>query len=504
MLNRMGTPAGRLRLGHWPLIAWAAAAAVVVSAARPVLAEEDPLEHARSLSRAFRQAAESTLPTVVEIETRVKPRRVPAGEQENPFKGTPFEQFFNEHSIPFQNPDQSPRAGLGSGVIIDSAGIILTNNHVVEGADEVLVRLADGREFRSTDVKTDPETDLAVVRISGAGSLPAARLGNSDALEIGDWVIAVGNPFGQEQTVTAGIISGKERQLAEARRTNFLQTDAAINPGNSGGPLVNLEGEVIGINTAIATNSGGYQGIGFAVPINLAKWVTGQLVETGVVRRAYLGVQIRPVDASLAEVFQVPQREGALVTEVYPGTPAAEAGFAAGDLIVEFAGRKVRNPSELQAMVERVDAGKSHAVGIIRDGRRMSIDVVAKPLPVDFASQGGPSAVPPSASQAEPETYENSELGFSAATLDEETSSQLGFEGHQGVLVTRVEADSAAAESGLRRGMLILSVGRKRTPVTTVDEFREAISGESLDEGVLLLVRAPRGGQDFLLLKKAE
>ena len=187
----------------------------------------------------------------------------------------------------FQSP---PHDGMGSGVIIDKSGIVLTNNHVVEGADTVTVRLSDGREFKATDIKTDPQTDLAVLHIKAKGDLPAAHLGNCDNLEIGDWVIAIGNPFGQEKTVTAGIISGKGRELG-SQRTKFLQTDAAINPGNSGGPLVNLDGEVVGINTAIASNSGGYQGIGFAIPINQAKWVTEQLIKNGSVSRAYLGVR---------------------------------------------------------------------------------------------------------------------------------------------------------------------------------------------------------------------
>ena len=218
---------------------------------------------------------------------------------------------------------------MGTGVIVDKSGIVLTNNHVVNGADEVTVHLADGREFKAEEIKTDEQTDLAVLRIRGAGSLlEAATLGNSDDMQIGDWVLAVGNPFELEQTVSAGIISGKGRELGSVQRAKFLQTDAAINPGNSGGPLVNLEGEVIGINTAIASNTGGYQGIGFAIPSNKAKWVMNQLIKKGAVERAYLGVKIERRRASgVAEKLGVKPGEGVLVYEVMPKSPAAEAGF---------------------------------------------------------------------------------------------------------------------------------------------------------------------------------
>ena len=238
--------------------------------------------------------------------------------------------------------------GAGSGVIVDPSGVILTNNHVVAGGGKVMVRLHDGREFKAVDIKTDPKTDLAVLRIKGAGPLPAARLGDSSKVEVGDWVLALGEPFGLEGTVTAGIISAKGRGLGITDREDFIQTDAAINPGNSGGPLVNLDGEVIGINTAISTSTGGYQGVGFAIPIDLAKWVGGQLVQYGKVHRAYLGVIIQPVTQPLAEQFKVKVHQGVLVTEVQPDTPAAKAGLKAGDIILEFAGKPVSSPRELQ------------------------------------------------------------------------------------------------------------------------------------------------------------
>ncbi|MBL8830612.1 MAG: trypsin-like peptidase domain-containing protein, partial [Planctomycetaceae bacterium] len=301
-----------------------------VHAEGPVTNKVDPAisGHANALSQAFRGAAQAVLPTVVTIETRAKPRAVvnPRGRAmprgSNPFKGTPFEDFFNDEDLPFGGPGNGgsaqPRSqGTGSGVIIDPSGIILTNNHVVEGADEVIVRFSDERELKADEIKTDPQTDLAVIRVKGAGTLPYAQLGDSSKLDIGDWVIAVGAPFGLDSTVSAGIISGKGRELGSGQRARFLQTDAAINPGNSGGPLVNLNGEVIGINTAIASRSGGFQGIGFAIPSDLAKWVVKQLIEGGTVRRAYLGVGIEQVNGNLAEQFGVKQNQGVLVSEVF-------------------------------------------------------------------------------------------------------------------------------------------------------------------------------------------
>ena len=239
-------------------------------------------------------------------------------------------------------------------MIVDPSGIILTNNHVVAGGGQVMVRLHDGREFKAVDIKTDPKSDLAILRIEGAGTLPAARLGDSNKVEVGDWVLALGEPFGLEGTVTAGIVSAKGRGLGITDREDFLQTDAAINPGNSGGPLVNLDGEVIGINTAISTNNGGYQGVGFAIPIDLAKWVGGQLEQSGRVHRAYLGVMIQPVTQPLAEQFKVKVNTGVLIAEVQPDSPAAKAGLKAGDVVLQFAGRPVSNPRRVAGVCRAV------------------------------------------------------------------------------------------------------------------------------------------------------
>ncbi len=358
-------------------------AAAISWAADPgaVFSDDLAINHAKALSRAFRKAANATIPSVVTVVTKMRIGGEGAN-GENPFAGTPFEEFFRE----YQRRGGAPleRDGVGSGVIVDSAGIILTNNHVVDGMDEVTVRLSDGREFKVDDISVDERTDLAVLRIKGAGSLPAARLGNSDELDIGDWVIAIGSPFELEHTVSAGIISGKGRQLAAARRAMFLQTDAAINPGNSGGPLVNLDGEVIGINTAIASRSGGNQGIGFAVPANLAKWVLPQLVERGAVQRAYLGVGIEKITPQKALELGVRPGVGVLIADVFPASPAATAGLEAGDIVTEFAKLRVTSPTELQRVVERSPLNSKYELVALRDGRELRLTVTLKALPTEF------------------------------------------------------------------------------------------------------------------------
>lgn len=471
------------------------------AAAAPAVPQA-PVSHAKALSQAFRNASEIILPAVVTIETSTKAKAAVGKKPgmkggENPFKGTPFEDFFDEEQLRRfgeQHGDEMPSGGAGSGVIIDKSGVVLTNNHVVNGADVITVRLADGREFKGTDVKTDPQTDLAIVRIEGAGNLPVAKLGNSDEMETGDWVIAVGNPFGLEQTVSAGIISGKGRQIGAAARAQFLQTDAAINPGNSGGPLVNLEGEVIGINTAIASNGGGNDGIGFAVPVNLAKWVAPQLMVGGKVQRAYLGVGIEQVSNELAAQFGVKRGEGVLVTEIFPDTPAAEAGLQEGDVILDFAGTPVHSPRELQEVVERAELNSKQPARVIRDGKPMTISIVAKALPTNFgrAMRNAPGEEP-EAKPEQPKTFEHDKLGFETSDLNEAQAKQLGFEGYKGVLITQVDPNGAAFAAGLREGMLIRKVGRE--DVANVADFRKRLEEQNLDEGLLLMVRTQTGNR---------
>ncbi|OHB67810.1 MAG: hypothetical protein A2V70_11035 [Planctomycetes bacterium RBG_13_63_9] len=458
------------------------------------------IAHAKSLSLAFRSAAKKVIPTVVKITTATKPKVVDRSDQsrENPFRGTPFEEFFEDDEHPgFRWHRRVPqREGLGSGVIIDRTGVVLTNNHVVEDADTVLVELADGRQFKAVEIKTDSQSDLAVVRIEAEDPLPVAELGDSDAMEIGDWVIAVGNPFNWEGTVSAGIVSGKGRSLLVGTRTDFLQTDAAINPGNSGGPLVNLDGQVVGINTAIQSRTGLYQGVGFAIPANLAKWVTRQLMATGSVQRAYLGVGIDEMTGPLAQQLGVDGIKGVLASEVFPDSPAAKAGLKAGDVIVAFAGQEVNSPRRLQEIVERKAAGSKQKIDILRNGKADTLEVVVEPLPDDFRVASVPSLgrrMPGDSSG-----FSSSDLGLEVGELTETLAERLGYQNSAGVLVTEVAEAGVAAAAGIREGMLILRVGKQ--PVPSVAEFKAALKGQSLEDGILLLIRT-NGGNRFVVLE---
>ena len=317
-------------------------------------------------------------------------------------------------------------------------------------------------------------------------------------LRIGDWVLAIGNPFGLESTVSAGIISAKGRSLASARRAEFLQTDAAINPGNSGGPLVNLRGEVIGINSAIATRSGGNQGIGFALPVNKARWVAEQLVARGSVQRAYLGIEIRELTAELAEQLRLPAgRKGVAVSNVYPDTPAAAAGARDLDVVVTFNGQAVSTPAELQAAVEITAVDTDVPVEIIRGGEAMTLTVHLEALPDEF----GIASAGPRRGRPLPPGEEAEAFGLKVQELTPELAKELGYdESSSGVLVSEVEPNSIAAEKGIATGMLIVNVGTN--PVESVADFRQAMAGASLETGVLLLVTSPRGGNLFIVLKE--
>lgn len=466
---------------------------------------ERAIDSANGLSMAFRTVAKRMLPTLVAIENRpavamtspmgIRPSQggIPG---DNPFKGTPFEELFKGRDFQMvppggMQPRTRPQGGIGSGVIIDPSGVILTNNHVVEGGGEVTVKTSDGREFIASQVWTDPKTDLAVVKIENATNLVSAPLGDSDQVEIGDWVIALGQPFGLESTVTAGIISAKNRGIGITARESFLQTDAAINPGNSGGPLVNLRGEVIGINTAISSRTGGSDGIGFAVPSNLARWVSDQLVSDGTVRRAYLGVGIQPVTAELATQLGVAPRSGVAVTEVLVSSPAAQAGLKTGDVITQFDGRDVATPQQLQLAVERAEFGKMLTIDLVRDGKPMKLQFKAQEQPSDFSGNRESSNGKPSAS------LEN--LGLEIAPLDRAVAEQLGLSSTDGVIITGVKSGSAAERTGLEAGMVISQVNRQN--VKSIDQVVAAIKADRENgSGTLLLIKTENGSR-FLVLK---
>ena len=480
-------------LGVWAAGSIAKDAADGKSPTPATVTTGEATNYAKTLSKAFRDTADKVLPSVVAIHTR--PTMAAASAKNNPtadeedddpmgelFRRNPeLRRFFRD----LPSAPESPRrgvSGVGSGVIIDSAGVILTNNHVVEGGGRITVKLQDGREFEATDVRTDPKTDIAVLRIK-ADNLQAAKLGDSDKMAVGDWVLALGDPFGLEGTVTAGIVSAKGRAMGLAQRENWIQTDAAINPGNSGGPLVNLDGEVIGINTAISTRSGGNQGVGFAVPSNIAHWVSEQLLASGKVKRAYLGVAIQAVNQDLAQQLGVKVHEGVLVSSVQPNTPAAKAGLKAGDVILDFNGASVATPNELQGAVEQAKIGSSVPMIVLRDGKRVTLNVAAEEQPKNFGLARG-SVREEREPRSEGSKFEK--LGIEVSDLTDSVAEKLGVKSGEGVVITRVLPDSPAAEAGLASGTVITQANRQ--PVKSVADLEKAIT-RSGDKGVLLLVR---------------
>lgn len=327
---------------------------------------DDLLVGPRALSRAFREAARRATPSVVTIVTY--------GQQQN-------QEGENPQDVdPNTGNERLPATGLGSGVIIDAAGVVLTNNHVVRDATRVIVKLQDGTELQGSSIVGDPDSDLATLKVESRFPLTAAAIGDSEALEIGDWVLAIGSPFQLEATVSAGIISAKERTLPGIRRAELLQTDAVINPGNSGGPLINLDGEVVGISTAIATRNGVFQGIGFAIPTDQAKWIADELLEHGKVRRAKMGISLAELTRPFADRLQLEPDSGVVAYQVAAGSAAEEAGIEPLDVIVEFAGNSVRNPAELRRAIERRPVGSTQPVTIVRKGERRELQVVLRPV----------------------------------------------------------------------------------------------------------------------------
>ncbi len=464
-----------------------------IAAVSPQANKSPSAEPARALSASFREVAKAVQPAVVMIKSEAGvPVKLDGTPGEDPMQqfGTPFgnapdlRKFFKE----LPHGPRHGESGLGSGVIIDASGVILTNSHVVRDGREITVRLHDGREFKAIKVHTDPKADLAVLRIEGADHLTAARLGNSDDAEVGDWVLALGNPFGLEGTVTAGIVSAKGRGIGLNERENYIQTDAAINPGNSGGPLVNLDGEVIGINTAISSNSGGNEGIGFAIPINQAKWIAKQLTDGETVHRARLGVMIQALTHELAQQFGLKTRNGVLVSGVSPESPAAKVGFKAGDVIIEYAGKVVNRPQDLQELVEESPIGKAQTVVVVRDGKRVELKV-SPTEPTGDAVAVGDDTVNSS-------TLEK--LGIEAQNLTPDLAAKLQIKAEQGVVVTEVQAGSAAERAGLVGGAVIVEVNRN--PIKTVDELARVLNEKSLAKGVLLLVRTAQGSR-FIVLR---
>ena len=439
---------------------------------------------AKMVSPDFVELSKRLKPTVVNIRTvkNIKPK--PGGRAVNPFMGN---DLFNEFFGPFfgqQAPQQQqPRKqqGMGTGFIISADGFILTNNHVVGGADEIMVKLSDGRELKADLKGADDKLDIALLKISDTKPLPAAELGDSDALEVGEWVMAIGNPFGLAHTVTAGIVSAKGRVIGSGPYDDYIQTDASINPGNSGGPLFNSTGRVVGINTAIIA---GGQGIGFAIPSTLVKAVVEQLKTTGRVIRGYLGVNFDNLNPKLAKSLGLPSDKGVIVTHVEPGSPAEVAGFKREDVIVEFDGRPVNGDTDLPKVVAATPVGKTVKVVIYRKAKRQLLTAVVG-QGKQAASAVKPGSVPESAG-----------IGVNVRELTPEVARQLGLRDEKGVVVSEVRAGSPAEEAGLVRGDLVLEFNGQ--PVETLEAFANLAGKVKKGEVIRLLLRRPDGSLGYL------
>ncbi|MCD6255791.1 MAG: DegQ family serine endoprotease [Deltaproteobacteria bacterium] len=398
-----------------------------------------------------------------------------------PFEeGDPFKEFFERFfgDIPQREFRQK---SLGSGFIISKDGYILTNNHVVEKATEIRVRLLNKEQFEAKVIGRDPKTDIALIKIKANHSLSAATLGDSDALRVGDWVIAIGNPFGLGHTVTVGIISAKERIIGAGPYDNFLQTDAAINPGNSGGPLVNLEGEVVGINTAIVAQA---QGIGFAIPINMAKYILSQLKERGKVMRGWLGVMIQEVTPEIAHALGLKEVKGALVADVTPGSPADKADIRRGDVIIEYNGKKIEEMNELPRLVANTPVGKSVPIKIWRNGKIKQLTVKVGELEEKVAKGE--------------RRYAPQDLGLKVEELTPYLAQRLGVKRIHGVVITYVVQGSPAHEAGLSRGDIILKINRH--PIEDLNDYQDIINSAKPGDTLLFLIER-REGTLFVALK---
>jgi serine protease Do len=459
--------------------------------ARPVATAPQPALPGGG-GQSFVEIAKAVKPAVVNIYATKSSGRG-EGPHAMPFDDPFFRRFFGDEFFRRfeQQPKERKERGLGSGVIVESNGLIITNNHVVGKADEIRVTLSDKREFKAKLIGTDPKTDIAVVRIDATG-LPTVPWADSDRLEVGEFVLAVGNPFGLTQTVTLGIVSALGRAAGIAEYEDFIQTDAAINPGNSGGPLVNVRAELVGINTAIFSQSGGNMGIGFAVPSNMAQSIMGQLVQTGKVVRGWLGVSIQELTPELASQFGVGETKGVLVSDVMDDSPAKKAGFERADVIVEYDGKSMDSPTHLRNAVAQTPVGKKVAVKIIRDKKPKTIELTIAEQPKAMAQSGEEDAGESTAPTGVLSSLEVREL-------NDELASRYGVKpSERGVVVVRVKPGSTAEELGVREGDMIVEVNRQA--VTSVKAYERIASKLPKDHSVLLLLKR-QGRTIYLTLR---
>ena len=449
----------------------------------PAAKGDNGLDLLRQSSKAFTEVAEKAVPAVVsvQVETVIEVSSdygSPFG-YHSPFDDEFFERFFGRKFRRSQ-PQERKQVGQGSGFIISADGYILTNNHVVENADKIKVILNDGREFNNAKIiGTDPESDVAVIKIDGE-DLPTIELGDSDDLRIGEWVIAVGNPFGLSETVTVGIVSAKGRHvgITEGGYEDFIQTDAAINPGNSGGPLLNLDGKVVGINSAIFSRSGGYMGIGFAIPINMARQVKDQLVDTGKVTRGYIGIGMNPkgITPELAKFFGLEKNTGVLIAEVLEDTPAEKAGLKSGDIILKMNGKDVKDNVSFRNSVSLIKPGTKIKLTVLRGDKEKEITVKIGSKADSLLAKGSSEI--------------GQKLGLQVQDLTIELARKFGYKPGTGVIVTEVVRSSSADRAGIEPGMSILSVNRQE--VSSVKEFNDALKKSAKTKEAVLLVKYDR------------
>jgi len=471
-----------------------AAEPVTPAAAKPVEIDQNAVAMAENLSKAFEQVASAVSPAVVHIATsktfRSRGFEAPSDE----------EDIFRWFSPGRRVPREFKQQALGSGIIISPDGYILTNAHVVSEADELKVKLSDKRELDAKVIGSDSQTEVAIIKIEGQ-NFPTAVLGDSDKATIGQWVVAIGNPFGLDRTVTQGIISARGRtgilpdptanpygpsDSRDRPYEDFMQTDAAINPGNSGGPLCNLRGEVIGINTAIYSRSGGYQGIGFAIPINMAKFVKDSMIKHGRVVRGFLGVHIQDITDELAHEFGLDSRDGSLVTAVVPDSAAEKAGINRGDVIVVFDNHKVTSTEQLRNTVASTAVGKEVEIVVNRKGETVKLK----------ANVGNNADAPAVGSAGEAD----SNFGFSVAPITPQIRQQFAIEEKAGVAVTAVKPGGIADRKGLQPGDVIIEV--RQQPVNDIDDYTRQMKGADPKKGVLMLVSSNGGNRYYMVLKQ--
>ena len=448
-------------------------------------------------SNLFVNIAKKLNPAVVNVSTKSKIEkthrnfRPPGGGRPGPGQGRSPDSFRDFYDKFFgERPNQKPKRGMGSGFVIDKEGHILTNYHVIEGADEIVVMIEDAgseKEYTATLIGSDSKTDIALIKINRDENTPKEfpflRLGSSEHLEVGEWVLAIGNPFGLSHTVTVGVVSALGRSIGSGPYDEFIQTDASINPGNSGGPLINIEGEVIGINTAIISgNSGGNVGIGFAIPINIAKGILKDLKEKGSVTRGWLGVMIQKITPELAKSFGLNQSEGALVGDVIPGGPAFKGGVKRGDVIVRFDGKDVKDMEDLPKIVAATTPRSVVNVEIVREGSPKTLSIKVETLTDTQATV---------VAKADP-------LGMQVQDITPELAKSLQLGVNQGVLVSDVTPGNSAAESGIRRGDVISEMNR--TPITNMKDYQRLAGSVKTGDSVLFLVK--RGGTTIYIAVK--